>query len=97
MLSYRARKILLLAVGDYIATGEPVASRGLAERHGVDLSPASFAEVTDQALRTMLERLSDESRMGNYGIYFGNQTAGRIALVTQGPEATGPVTEGTAP
>jgi heat-inducible transcriptional repressor len=45
MLSYRARKILLLAVGDYIATGEPVASRGLAERHGVDLSPASVRAV----------------------------------------------------
>jgi len=45
MISYRARKILLLAVGDYIATGEPVASRALADRHGVDLSPASIRAV----------------------------------------------------
>ena len=47
----------------------------------VDLTPASFAEVTDQALRTMLDRLAEESRMGNYGIYFGNQNAGQVALV----------------
>lgn len=51
----------------------------------VDLAPASFADVTDQALRTMLDRLADESRMGNYGIYFGNQNAGQIAQVTEGP------------
>ncbi|MCZ8333968.1 MAG: flavin reductase family protein [Rhodobacteraceae bacterium] len=47
----------------------------------VDLAPDSFAEVTDQALRVMLERLAEESRMGNYGIYFGNQDRGRVALV----------------
>jgi hypothetical protein len=47
----------------------------------VDLSPASFTEVTDQALRIMLERLAEESRMGNYGIYFGNQNAGQVAKV----------------
>ena len=50
----------------------------------VDLAPASFTEVTDQALRTMLDRLAEESRMGNYGIYVGNQNAGRVALVTEG-------------
>jgi flavin reductase (DIM6/NTAB) family NADH-FMN oxidoreductase RutF len=50
----------------------------------VDLAPASFSEVTDQALRTMLDRLAEESRMGNYGIYFGNQNAGQIARVAGG-------------
>ena len=45
----------------------------------VDLHPDSFTEVTDQALRIMLERLAEESRMGNYGIYFGNQNAGQVA------------------
>lgn len=49
----------------------------------VDLTPASFADVTDQALRTMLERLAEESRMGKYGIYFGNQNAGRVTPVVQ--------------
>lgn len=47
----------------------------------VDLVPDSFAEVTDQALRVMLERLAEESRLGNYGIYFGNQDRGQVALV----------------
>ena len=47
----------------------------------VDLAPDSFAEVTDQALRVMLERLAEESRMGNYGIYFGNQDRGQVTLV----------------
>ncbi len=45
MLSHRARRILLVAVSDYVATGEPVASRGLAQRHGLDLSPASIRAV----------------------------------------------------
>lgn len=45
MLSHRARRILLAAVGDFIATGEPVASRSLAERHDFDLSPASIRAV----------------------------------------------------
>jgi len=48
----------------------------------VDLSPASLADVTDPALRTMLLRLSEESAQGNYGIYFGNQTQGRVARVS---------------
>ncbi|NBZ86915.1 alpha/beta fold hydrolase [Rhodobacteraceae bacterium CYK-10] len=48
----------------------------------VELSPASLTDVTDQALRTMLERLSEESAQGNYGIYFGNQTQGRVARVS---------------
>lgn len=47
----------------------------------VDLSPASLTDVTDQALRSMLERLAEESRQGNYGTYFGNQTSGRVAKV----------------
>jgi heat-inducible transcriptional repressor len=45
MLSHRARKILLIAVRDYVATGEPVASRGLTQRHELDLSPASIRAV----------------------------------------------------
>lgn len=45
MLTHRARRILLAAVGDYIASGEPVASRSLAQREGVGLSPASVRAV----------------------------------------------------
>jgi hypothetical protein len=39
-------------------------------------------DVTDPAMRVMLERLAEESRVGNYGIYFGNQNAGRVAPVS---------------
>ena len=44
----------------------------------VELARSSFTDVTDPAMLTMLERLADESRMGNYGIYFGNQEQGRV-------------------
>ncbi len=48
----------------------------------VDLTPAGMDDVTDPAMRVMLERLADESRVGNYGIYFGNQNTGRVAPVS---------------
>nr|MBK7063794.1 hypothetical protein [Deltaproteobacteria bacterium] len=45
MLSHRARRILLAAVGDFIATGEPVASKILARQHDLELSPATVRSV----------------------------------------------------
>jgi heat-inducible transcriptional repressor len=45
MLSHRARRILLAAVGDFIASGEPVASRTLARLHDLELSPATVRAV----------------------------------------------------
>jgi flavin reductase (DIM6/NTAB) family NADH-FMN oxidoreductase RutF len=47
----------------------------------VELSPAGLEDITDPAVRIMLERLAAESKVGNYGIYFGNQNAGRVAKV----------------
>ena len=44
----------------------------------VDLTPAGVADVTDPAARIMLERLAEESRVGNYGIYVGTHQAGRV-------------------
>lgn len=44
----------------------------------VDLSPDGLADVTDPALRQMLLRLAEESRMGNYGVYFGTHEQGRV-------------------
>lgn len=44
----------------------------------VDLSPQDMADVTDPALRSMLQRLAEESRMGNYGTYFGTHEQGRV-------------------
>ncbi len=44
-LSQRARRILAAVVSEYIETGEPVGSRTLAKRYGLDLSAASIRNV----------------------------------------------------
>jgi len=41
-LGFRSRRILYAAVTEYIATGEPVSSRKLAKRYGLDASPATI-------------------------------------------------------
>jgi flavin reductase (DIM6/NTAB) family NADH-FMN oxidoreductase RutF len=58
-------------------------------RRGAFVDPArgDMSDVTDPAMRIMLERLGTESRMGNYGIYFGNQERGRVEPIR---ERTGP-------
>jgi flavin reductase (DIM6/NTAB) family NADH-FMN oxidoreductase RutF len=49
----------------------------------VDLA-SGLEDVTDPATRIMLDRLAEEARDGTYGIYFGNQNAGRVAKVAEG-------------
>jgi heat-inducible transcriptional repressor len=44
-LSFRARKILYAVITEYISTGEPVGSRRLSRRYGLNLSPASIRNV----------------------------------------------------
>ena len=44
-LSARARHILYACVTELVATGEPVGSRTLSKKHGIDLSPASIRNV----------------------------------------------------
>ncbi|MFT3925699.1 MAG: heat-inducible transcriptional repressor HrcA [Myxococcales bacterium] len=41
-LGFRSRRILYAVVTEYIATGEPVGSRKLARRYGLDVSPATI-------------------------------------------------------
>ncbi len=41
-LPFRSRRILYAVVTEYIATGEPVGSRKLARRYGLDVSPATI-------------------------------------------------------
>ena len=52
-LAYRARKILYALVSEYIATGEPVGSRTLSKRYGLNLSAATIrnelADLEDAA------------------------------------------------
>jgi heat-inducible transcriptional repressor len=44
-LQYRARNILYAAITEFISTGDPVGSRTLAKKYGLDLSPASIRNV----------------------------------------------------
>jgi heat-inducible transcriptional repressor len=44
-LSPRARQVLYHCVTEYVSTGEPVGSRTLAKKSGLDLSPASIRNV----------------------------------------------------
>jgi heat-inducible transcriptional repressor len=44
-LSHRARTILYAAITEFIASGEPVGSRTLAKKYGMDLSAASIRNV----------------------------------------------------
>ena len=47
----------------------------------VELSPQGVADVTDPAMRIMLERLAGEARMGNYGVYFGTHEQGQVTPI----------------
>ncbi|HEY1957870.1 MAG TPA: heat-inducible transcriptional repressor HrcA [Polyangiaceae bacterium] len=44
-LSHRAKQILYAAISEFVATGEPVGSRTLSKKAGIDLSPASIRNV----------------------------------------------------
>jgi heat-inducible transcriptional repressor len=44
-LAYRSRRILFAMVTEFIATGDPVGSRTLARKYGLDLSAASIRNV----------------------------------------------------
>jgi heat-inducible transcriptional repressor len=44
-LSQRARQILYACITEFVATGEPVGSRTLSRKSGIDLSPASIRNV----------------------------------------------------
>jgi flavin reductase (DIM6/NTAB) family NADH-FMN oxidoreductase RutF len=44
----------------------------------VPLSPSSFDDVSDPAILTLLDRFAAESRLGNYGIYVGDQISGEV-------------------
>lgn len=50
----------------------------------VDLVADALGDVTDPAMRVLLERLAEETRVGNYGIYFGDQNSGQVAFVAKG-------------
>ncbi|MGJ5621246.1 flavin reductase [Sulfitobacter sp. MF3-043] len=49
----------------------------------VPLTGSSLDDVSDPAILTMLERFSSESRIGNYGIYYGDQKSGEVRAIKQ--------------
>jgi flavin reductase (DIM6/NTAB) family NADH-FMN oxidoreductase RutF/pimeloyl-ACP methyl ester carboxylesterase len=56
---------------------------GGAPRQGcfTPLTESTLMEVTDPALRIMLERFASESRMGNYGVFYGTQVSGDVRQI----------------
>lgn len=44
----------------------------------VELRRGGFGAVANPAMRSMLERLAEETLIGNYGIYFGTHEAGQV-------------------
>src|ERR1700727_421993 len=44
-IGHRGRRILYAAITEFVATGEPVGSRTLAKKSGLDLSPATIRNV----------------------------------------------------
>lgn len=50
----------------------------------VPLSGPALNDVSDPASLTMLERFASETRLGNYGIYYGDQSRGEVRPMSQG-------------
>ena len=49
-----------------------------------ELNDDNLAKLPDLATRTMLRRFAAESKMGNFGVYFGNKDRGKIRPITHG-------------
>ena len=49
----------------------------------VPLEKSALVDVSDPAILTMLERLADEAKLGNFGIYYGDQTRGEVRPVVR--------------
>ncbi|MCK0126145.1 flavin reductase family protein [Gelidibacter sp. F2691] len=50
-----------------------------------DLGETTLMSVADPVICTMLDRFARENRMGNFGVYYGNQISGKVRpLTTEG-------------
>jgi flavin reductase (DIM6/NTAB) family NADH-FMN oxidoreductase RutF len=47
------------------------------------LTPDTLSKVADSTVRIMLERFAKESKLGNYGLYFGNQNSGEVRPIVK--------------
>ncbi|SIS99590.1 alpha/beta fold hydrolase [Paracoccus saliphilus] len=61
-------------------SAEPVSGRGTFQA----LTPSVLAKIADPAMRTMLKRFAAESRIGNFGVYYGNQVSGKVRPIAAG-------------
>lgn len=43
-----------------------------------DLNETTLMGIADPAMCTMLERYAEESRLGNFGVYYGNEVSGKV-------------------
>lgn len=50
----------------------------------VPLKSSALDDISDPAILTMLDRLTAESRIGSYGIYYGDQNSGEVRPISQG-------------
>lgn len=46
-----------------------------------EISESTLVDIADPAVCTMLERFAEENRIGNFGVYYGNETKGDITPV----------------
>lgn len=101
-LSTRARDIFRLVVGDYLASGQPVGSKALAQHGGINLSPASIRSVLSEleqlgllaAPHTSAGRMPTESGLRLFvdGIMqVAEPTAAERAAIEKQLAAPGPV------
>lgn len=51
------------------------------------LDDKTLSAIADPAMRTMLERFAAEAKMGNFGIYYGNEISGQVRPVERGSKA----------
>ncbi|GAA6179975.1 flavin reductase [Shimia sp. NS0008-38b] len=49
-----------------------------------ELTESTLMGVADPAMCTMLERFAEESRLGNFGVYYGNEVIGEVKPVADG-------------
>lgn len=68
----------------HIAFRCPAATTEALRGRFVPLEESQLQTVADPAMRSMLERLCAESRIGNYGVYFGSHAQGQVTRNTQG-------------
>ena len=49
-----------------------------------ELTDTTLGDIADPAMCTMLERFAQESRIGNFGVYYGNEVSGEVKSVSGG-------------